>query len=368
MPGTTPFYELYWDGGGASALDETDGSGSTTDSSFHEYVFFNGSRIARRDASSGGDVEYYFVDNVGSTHVLTDSSGNIQEDIDYAPYGTEAYIATETSTNNYKFTRKERDTESGLDYFTARYDASFLGRFTSPDPDNAGAKEEDPQTWNAYSYVRDSPLILTDPTGLCSNGMDDAGGACQTVGQDVWTNDNVGDLCGTTPRCYQASDSQGNVTVTVYSSTDTKTTNADGSTRFTDTTTTNTYTFNQAGNMSAQQQTDTKSWTATQGGGMQTSSSTTTTSLSFQDASRQFGASNLGAFQRSFLDTRGTLALFPGTVAADARAHKGAYIAHGGEIGLLFVPVAGEVEAYKAGVEVVVGLGVLLDELGDPGN
>jgi RHS repeat-associated protein len=130
------------------------------------------------------------VDNLGSTHVLTDSSGNIQEDIDYAPYGTEAYIATETSTNNYKFTRKERDTESGLDYFTARYDASFLGRFTSPDPDNAGAKEEDPQTWNAYSYVRDSPLILTDPTGLCSNGMDDAGGACQTVGQDVRTNDN----------------------------------------------------------------------------------------------------------------------------------------------------------------------------------
>lgn len=212
-PSTSPnFYELYWYGAGNEALDETDGTGSTTDSAFHEYVMFGGRRIARRDSS--GNVEYYLDDQLGSARVVTNATGGILDDIDYCPYGSECYVASQTSGNNYKFTGKERDAESGLDYFTARYDASFLARFTSPDPHNAGAQAGDPQTWNAYSYVRDSPLILTDPTGLCTNGMDDAGGACQNVGQGERTNANVADICGRTPRCYQTSDSAQN-TVTV---------------------------------------------------------------------------------------------------------------------------------------------------------
>jgi RHS repeat-associated protein len=40
-----------------------------------------------------------------------------------------------------------------------------LGRFASPDPHNASTKLEDPQCWNAYSYVRNNPLALTDPDG-----------------------------------------------------------------------------------------------------------------------------------------------------------------------------------------------------------
>jgi RHS repeat-associated protein len=66
--------------------------------------------------------------------------------------------------NAYKFTGKERDTESGLDNFGARYNASTIGRFMSPDP--VGGHTEDPQTLNRYAYVRNSPLNLTDPTGL----------------------------------------------------------------------------------------------------------------------------------------------------------------------------------------------------------
>src|SRR5713101_2732880 len=65
----------------------------------------------------------------------------------------------------HKFTGKERDSESGLDYFGARYDASFLGRFMSPDPENAGASDDDPQSWNAYSYVMNNPLNDVDPDG-----------------------------------------------------------------------------------------------------------------------------------------------------------------------------------------------------------
>jgi len=62
------------------------------------------------------------------------------------------------------FTGKERDSESGLDNFGARYNSSQYGRFMSPDP--LAGHTEDPQTLNRYSYVRNNPLNLTDPTGL----------------------------------------------------------------------------------------------------------------------------------------------------------------------------------------------------------
>ncbi len=67
-------------------------------------------------------------------------------------------------------TGKERDSESGNDYFGARYYASTMGRFLSPD---WSAQEDpvpyavldDPQSLNLYSYVRNNPLSRTDPTG-----------------------------------------------------------------------------------------------------------------------------------------------------------------------------------------------------------
>ena len=66
---------------------------------------------------------------------------------------------------NDKFTGKERDAETGLDYFGARYMSSAQGRFTSPDPSMNGVRLENPQTWNRYSYVLNNPPVLTDPTG-----------------------------------------------------------------------------------------------------------------------------------------------------------------------------------------------------------
>jgi len=62
-------------------------------------------------------------------------------------------------------TGKERDAESGLDYFGARYYGSALGRFTSPDPSPAGISMQDPQSWNLYSYVRNRPLAMVDGNG-----------------------------------------------------------------------------------------------------------------------------------------------------------------------------------------------------------
>ena len=77
-------------------------------------------------------MHFYFADHLGSTSDVTDAVGNIQYESDYYPYGGEIPVITGDS-NHYKFNGKERDTESGLDEFGARYYASSLGRFTIPD-------------------------------------------------------------------------------------------------------------------------------------------------------------------------------------------------------------------------------------------
>jgi RHS repeat-associated protein len=64
-----------------------------------------------------------------------------------------------------QFTGKERDAETGLDYFESRYFSDAQGRFTSPDVPFADQVSDDPQSWNLYSYVRNNPLRFVDPTG-----------------------------------------------------------------------------------------------------------------------------------------------------------------------------------------------------------
>ncbi len=64
-----------------------------------------------------------------------------------------------------KFTGKERDAETGLDYFGARYMSAAQGRFTSPDPPLLDQHIDDPQSWNLYAYGRNNPLRYVDPTG-----------------------------------------------------------------------------------------------------------------------------------------------------------------------------------------------------------
>jgi len=89
----------------------------------------------------------------------------------------------------FRCTGKERDQESGLDYFGARFYGSALGRFTSPDEFKSGivdpftgqdietntalpyADITDPQTLNKYAYVRNNPLRYTDPNGHCIDDL-----------------------------------------------------------------------------------------------------------------------------------------------------------------------------------------------------
>src|SRR5262249_27437676 len=135
-----------------------------------EYVFFGGERVARRDGVNGaGGIFYYFSDHLKTASVVTDSSGVIKAESDYYPWGGELQFVNSDS-NHYKFTSKERDIETGLDYFGARYYSNGLGRFITPDWSATPvpvpyADLSDPQSLNLYAYVRNVPTVRFDADG-----------------------------------------------------------------------------------------------------------------------------------------------------------------------------------------------------------
>jgi RHS repeat-associated protein len=176
--------KLYWTGLDSEPLTETDLAGTAT----ADYIFFDSRRVARRDLP-GGAVHYYFSDQLGSASVITNATGTMppQEESDYYAYGGERPITT-ADPNPYKFTGKERDAESGLDYFVVRHYASTISRFMSADP--LFGSPGDPQSLNRYAYVLNNPLRYTDPSGLepqdggdnrsteCTGRSGEAGGLC----------------------------------------------------------------------------------------------------------------------------------------------------------------------------------------------
>ena len=158
---------LYWRPLGGDTIAESSISGTNLE----EYVFFNGRRVARRDVSTNA-VHYYFSDHLGSHSVVENATGSAcEQDTDYYPYGGQEHdFCTTPVPQNYKFNGKERDTESGLDNFGARYDASNLGRFMTPDwaakPIAVPyANFGNPQSLNLYSYVENNPTTFGDPDG-----------------------------------------------------------------------------------------------------------------------------------------------------------------------------------------------------------
>lgn len=127
-----------------------------------EYTYFNGQRIARRDGSSNAPY-YIFSDRLGSYRTLTDSTGNVQGESDYYPFGGERVISS-TVTDKFRFAGMEWDSEDGLNHTLYRQYTSAQGRWESPDPKRSGGNN--PQGLNLYAYVVDNPTNLTDPLGL----------------------------------------------------------------------------------------------------------------------------------------------------------------------------------------------------------
>src|SRR5258708_2158476 len=111
---------------------------------------------------------YYHGDQIGSSRLITAGAGYPVWQGTFLPYGEE--YNQQITVNHYKFTGKERDGETALDYFGARYYSNGLGRFLTPDWAAKAAAVPyadfaDPQSLNLYTYVRNLPTVRLDPDG-----------------------------------------------------------------------------------------------------------------------------------------------------------------------------------------------------------
>jgi RHS repeat-associated protein len=129
---------------------------------------------AWNSGTSGADIQWLVADQLGTPRMIFDKTGalaNVKRH-DYLPFGEEliADQGVRTTTQGYaadsvrqKFTSKDRDNETGLDFFESRYYSSSQGRF--PSADSWIGRRGSPQTWNLYSYVQNNPLKFVDPLG-----------------------------------------------------------------------------------------------------------------------------------------------------------------------------------------------------------
>jgi RHS repeat-associated protein len=118
--------------------------------------------------SAKTDTIFYYdhSDWLGTERARINLSGTACEKIASLAFGDGQTIASTCGEiSPMHFTGKERDTESGLDYFGARHNGSSIGRFMTVDPSRMSAFIEDPQSWNRYSYVHNNPLRLVDKNG-----------------------------------------------------------------------------------------------------------------------------------------------------------------------------------------------------------
>jgi RHS repeat-associated protein len=110
--------------------------------------------------NSSGTLAWYLTDRLGSVRDVLNASSTVLDHIDYDGFGN----ATETNASNgdrYKWTGREFDSETGLQYNRARFYNPTAGRWAVQDP--IGFKGND---FNLYRYASNNPLEATDPTGM----------------------------------------------------------------------------------------------------------------------------------------------------------------------------------------------------------
>ena len=160
---------LYWPGPTGQIIDESN-SGAT---SFGRQVYFGGLLIWSEDTSGSG--RFLFQDHLGSTRVTMNTSGTVQDDIDYAPFGEQLANYGAGTDNHYNFTGYETDDDQSK-YATFRNLYSVQGRFNRPDPYSGSYDLSNPQSLNRYSYVRNNPVNAIDLVGLNELGGETADG------------------------------------------------------------------------------------------------------------------------------------------------------------------------------------------------
>ncbi len=157
------------------------------------------------DGFLSAGTQYIHFDHL-APRVITDTSGADIGEQGHYPYGESWYA--NNATTKWAFTSYEHDSESLNEYAMARYDASRLGRFLSPDPAGKAAVDfTNPQSINQYVYVLNNPLNLTDPTGMyacvvncyIAGGMDSSawmGGALTNGNSDEFERFDIGSRPG----------------------------------------------------------------------------------------------------------------------------------------------------------------------------
>lgn len=126
--------------------------------SYDTVFYYEGSAlVARKD--SNGEKYFYHPDHLGSTNLVTDEKGDVVEETHYLPFGE----VLEGGDSRYLFTGQEKDKETSLNYYGARYYDSFSRHFTQPD--TIIQNVYDPQSLNRYAYARNNPVKYVDPSG-----------------------------------------------------------------------------------------------------------------------------------------------------------------------------------------------------------
>jgi RHS repeat-associated protein len=171
---------LYTVGPQGEQLEETDGSSNL----IHFNVFWEGKVLGSYSGATYAQTNWHFALNdwVGTKRVITNSVGGYSTSFFNGPFGDfQTQSGSGSDPSEHHFAGKERDTESNLDYFPARYYNSNLGRFLSPDSDTLPddvpyADFNNPQSLNLYAYVGNNPLSQTDADGhdvnVCTTGSD----------------------------------------------------------------------------------------------------------------------------------------------------------------------------------------------------
>ncbi|MFH1255610.1 MAG: RHS repeat-associated core domain-containing protein [bacterium] len=138
-----------------------------------EKNIYLGSQLIATIKGNGTATSTHYVhsDHLGGSNAITDSNGQIEQLIDYYPFGEMRINEKEGSFDEKrKFTGHEYDKKTELNYMVARYQNPDAGQFMSIDPMlRDGISREwliDPQKLNSYNYVANNPLKYIDPFGL----------------------------------------------------------------------------------------------------------------------------------------------------------------------------------------------------------
>ena len=134
----------------------------------------DGEKIFARIETMTGErplVRYQYDNHLGSACLELDDGANIISYEEYHPFGTTSYRSgrdkTEVSFKRYKYCGKERDEQTGLYYYGARYYASWICRFISVDPHAYKYPSLSP-----YVYCADNPVKYIDPDGMEFDGWE----------------------------------------------------------------------------------------------------------------------------------------------------------------------------------------------------